>query len=234
MVKRSRPGPLRYFLVLSLHPPYALLVLAAVVAIGVTTTVLDRKELDGGLGMVLFTQMFLASTGFVARARRGHFDPLLAGGATRGRIAAAHWAASIAPGAIAWAILAGMGAAAGAPDALSAIGGARAAALLIVSALSWAAGFWLPRGAAGMLWMALLMGLVVQRPELLAAPTGAGSVSTLILHIVSLAACPFLLLGQHPPLAPGALAGSLVLSIAAMCAVWRRAAVLDVYLLDRS
>ena len=234
MVNRTHPGPLRYFLVVRLHPTFALVMLAAVVAVGVATVSMQPDELDSGLGMVLFAQMFLASTGFVARSRQGHFDPLLTGARKRMHVAAAHWVASIAPGVAAWAMLTTIGAIAGAGNVMSAIGGSRAAALFIVSALAWGVGFWLPRGAAGMLWMALLMGLVMQRPELLAVPAGSGTIFTVAIHTATLIVCPFLLLGKHPPLAQGAMAASVTLPVALLWAVWRRARALDVYLVDRS
>lgn len=234
MVNRTHPGPLRYFLVVRLHPTFALVMLAAVVAVGVATVSMQPDELDSGLGMVLFAQMFLASTGFVPRSRQGHFDPLLTHAEARMRIAAAHWAASIAPGVAAWAVLTAVAGIAGAANALSAIGGSRATALFIVSALAWGVGFWLPRGAAGMLWMALLMGLVMQRPELLAVPAGSGTIVTAAVHAATLIVCPFLLLGKHPPLAEGALVASVALPLALVWSVCRRARSLDVYLVDRS
>jgi hypothetical protein len=234
MVKRDQPAPLRYFLAVRLHPTFALVILAAIVAVGLATLSMQPDELDAGLGMVLFAQMFLASTGFVSRSRQGHFDPLLTRADKRVQVAAAHWLASIAPGVAAWAVLTVTAALAGAADVMSAIGGARAAALLIVSALAWGIGFWLPRGAAGMLWMALLMGLVMRRPELLAVPAGSGPLLTLAAHTATLIACPFLLLGKHPPLAQGALAASVVLPLVLLCGVCRRARALDVYLVDRT
>ena len=237
MVKRAGPAglrPLRYFFVIGLHPPYALVILVVIVATGIVTLTLDASELDAGLGMVLFAQMFLASTGFVVRARRGHFDPLLTHSSDRARIAAAHWFASTFPGVSAWVMLVIIAAIAGAPDAASPIAGGRAAALLIVSAVSWAAGFWLPRGAAGMLWMALLMGLVVQRAELLAVPAGGSGAVSFAAHTATLLVCPFLLLGKHPPLAPGALPAATALPLVLLFVVWRRARGLDVYLVDRS
>jgi hypothetical protein len=233
MVNRSFPGPFRFFFVIGLHPLYTLIVLGAVLAVGVATMSMQPAELDAGLGMVLFAQMFLASTGFVPRARQGHFDPLLAGASSRVRVAAAHWTVSILPGGVAWAVLAVMALLWGTPAAWSAMFGSRGASLVIVSASAWAAGFRLPRGAAGMLWMALLMGLVMQRADLLAVPAGSGSWTTFLLHTGTLILCPFLLLGTHPPLARGALAAAVIVPLVLLCAVCRSARSLDVYLVDR-
>jgi hypothetical protein len=234
MVTATACDPVRYFLTIGLHPRYALVLLCVVTAIGVGTTWIDPKELDAGLGMILFAQMFLASSGFAGRARRGHFDPLLIDGGRRVRTAAAHCLVSILPGVTAWLLLAVVAVIARAPAALSAFAGSRAAALTIVSALSWAAGFWLPRGAAGMLWMALLMLLVLQRADLLAVPAGSGAFAAVALHAATLTVCPFLLLGQHPPLAPGAVPGAMVLPILLVWSMWRHSRALDVYLRDPS
>lgn len=234
MVTAAGAGPARYFAVVGLHPIYALIVLTAIVIVGAVTLWLDPAELDSGLGMILFAQMFLASTGFLVRARQGHFDPLLAGRRSRAAVVAAHWVVSIAPGVMAWLVIVGAAVVVGNQSAVSAVAGWRAAALLIVSTLSWAVGFRLPRGAAGMLWIALLMVLVTQRAELLAAPAGTGPIGTGVLHAATLIVCPFVLLGAHPPLGRGAVEAAVVLSLAVLFGVWRHSRALDIYLVDRS
>jgi hypothetical protein len=234
MVNAARPNPLRYFVVVGIHPTYGLALLAAILVVGLLTIRADARELDSGLGLVLFAQMFLASSGFMGRARQGHFDPMLTRFRSRARVAAAHWVVSIAPGVIAWFTLSVAGAIAGSPAAGSAMGGSRAAALLIVSALAWVVGFALPRGAAGMLWVALLMVLVLQRAELLAAPARAGTLAAGALHAATLITCPFLLLGRHPAAAPGAFAAAVIVPLLLLAWVCRRARELDIYLVDRS
>ena len=84
-------SPLRYFIVVALHPGHNLVILAAVTLLGVWTIAMSPGELDSALGMLLFVQMFLASTGFLPRARRGHFDPLLTSTQDRRAIVVAHW-----------------------------------------------------------------------------------------------------------------------------------------------
>jgi len=227
-------GPVRYFAVVGLHPTYALIALAMIALLGVVTVWLDAAEIDSGLGMVLFSQMFLASTGFVVRARQGHFDPLLTGRSRRTAVAAAHWLVSIAPGLAAWLTVSLAGWFVGSPAVTSAIAGSRAAGLLIVSTVAWALGFALPRGAAGMLWTSLLILLVMQRAELLAAASEGGTIAAIVRHAATLLVCPFVLLGRHPPVAPGAIAMALVVSLMVLLAVWRRSRDLDIYLVDRS
>ena len=74
---------MKYFMLVGNRPPYSLAALAAVTAFGVGTTEITPTELDAGLGMVLFVQMFVASSGFVVSARRGHYDPVLLHGINR-------------------------------------------------------------------------------------------------------------------------------------------------------
>ena len=231
-MRTSAAGPVRYFAVVGLHPTYALLALASVVIIGLATIWLDQAALDSGLGMILFAQMFLASTGFMPRARQGHFDPLLTGPFSRTRIAAAHWLMSIAPGAGAWLVVAAAASLLGSSSVLSAVAGSRAVALLIVSTVSWALGFGLPRGAAGMIWSALLMVLVTQRVDVLAAPIGASVLDAGLRHFLAVVVCPFVLLG-HPVLAVGALPAASVIPIAALLLVVRRSRGLDICLVER-
>jgi hypothetical protein len=225
----------RFFGLVGLHPPYALAILAVVVGVGIWTTSVSPGELDSGLGMVLFVQMFLASSGFLIRARRGHFDPLLVGG--RGRIGVMmwHWIVSVTPGVAGWLCLAAAGYALGSPAARSAVIGSRAAALFIVSAVAWAAGFTLARGAAGVVWVAALLGLLLRRTDLLAPASPLSWPGVIALrHAVTLVVCPFLLIGNHILLAPGAIWVATLLSAVPLLLVWRQSSALDVFLVDRA
>ena len=234
MVSNKTIVSARYFLVIGLHPVYALVALVVIVTVGMVTLWLDPAELDSGLGMILFAQMFLASTGFVMRARQGHFDPLLTGRWRRGSVVASHWAVSTAPGVVSWLVVVGAAWLTGSAAALSAIAGRRAAALVIVSAIAWTLGFALPRGAAGMLWMALLMVLVTQRAELLAASTGAESFATIVWQASIIIACPFLLLSNRPAVPASAIGIALGLSLMLLAYVMQRSRTLDICLVDRS
>jgi hypothetical protein len=225
---------LRYLWVVGTHPSYALVVLAAVVSLGIWTVTMNPGDLDSGFGMLLFVQMFLVSSGFVVRARRGHFDPLLIRVRARWRVATAHWMVSMGPGLVAWAVLAGVGAAVGSPAAPSAFVGGRMAALLIVSSVGWAAGFMLPRGAAAVAWLAVLIGLLVERVDLLvSSPTPPAGVLLFLRHVMTLLACPFLLLGSHPPVVFGSELGALCVAAALVLIVLRAARTLDICLVDR-
>jgi hypothetical protein len=227
--------PARFFGAVGLHPPYALAILGAIVAIGLWTTSLSPGELDSALGMLLFVQMFLASSGFLVRARRGHFDPLLIGAGDRTDALVWHWIVSVAPGVGGWVCIAGAGYYLGSPVALSAFVGGRAVALFIVSALAWVAGFALPRGAAGVVWLAALLGLLLARTDLLSPAFDlSASAGAALRHVATLVLCPFLLIGNHRLVAPGAICAAGLVAAVPLLAVWRRSGGLDLYLVDRT
>ena len=70
---RVHPG--RYLAVVGVHPRYAIVAMAAIAVLGLVTLWLNASELDSGLGMILFGQMFLASSRFVARANQLQHAP---------------------------------------------------------------------------------------------------------------------------------------------------------------
>ena len=234
MVSAPRVHPVRYLAVIGIHPLYAMIAIAAITSLGLVTVWFDAAELDSALGMILFAQMFLASSGFVVRARQGHLDPLLTNRPDRTPIVVLHWALSVAPGVLAWSIAAGAGLFLGSPAATSAFTGKRAAGLVVVSSIAWALGFALPRGAAGMLWMAGLLAVLTQRVELLPDALAAPVPGTVLRHALTLTLCPFLLVGNQPAVAPGAICAALLLSFVLLLVVWRRAGGLDIYLVDRA
>lgn len=221
------PSPVRFFLALRLHPPYALIVLAAVTAVSLWTVALSPSEVDSGLGMVLFIQMFLGSTGFLPAARRGHFDPVLAGSYGRTPAAIAHWVVSIGPGAAAWAAITGVAYGFGGPAPLSAIDARRAAALFIVSAVAWSAGFAFTRGGAGAGWIAALLVLLVRHVAPIPA-SGTLSPLTALRHAAALVLCPFVLMGPTPPIATGAIPLAIAASTAVLLVFWRCADRVDI------
>jgi hypothetical protein len=230
-------SPLRYFLAVNLHPRHNLAALAGVTGIGLWTVAMSPGELDSALGMLLFVQMFLASTGFVTRARRGHFDPILTSASRRSAVVVSHWFASALPGVVGWAIVASVDWAYGGSAAASALMGRRLLALAIVSAITWTAGFRLSRGAAGALWAALLVAVLLRRSDLLGVvPTigGSSSILRVLRHAAAVTMCPFLLLGAATPLAPGSIAVAGCGTAVALLSVWRAADRVDIYLRDRT
>lgn len=213
-------SPLRFFLTLRLHAPYALIVLTGVALVSVWTVALSPSELDSGLGMVLFVQMFLASSGFVPAARRGHFDLVLAGSYSRVPVAIAHWIVSIAPGVAAWAAITAAAYWFGSPAVSSAITGQRAAALFIVSAVAWSAGFAVTRGAAGVAWIGALVALLVRHVTLISA-NATVSLLTVLWHAAVVVLCPFVLIGPTPAVATASILIAIALPTVTLIAIWR-------------
>jgi hypothetical protein len=224
------PASVPFFLAVGVLPAYALLGLAAVLAIAVLTVLLDPSQLDQGLAMILFVQMFLASTGFLKRARRGHFDPLLVDRERRFPIVAAHCAVSVAPGLLAWFAFSATAAAAGNPIAMSALFGARAVAILIVSALAWSVGFAFPRGAAGAIWLALFVFIVTMRGSVEGMGHAVGAFMSAAMTVL---VCPFVLLGLRH-LATSAICVALTAALAVLAGVCWYAERLDCSLVDCS
>ena len=219
----TRISAVRYFLAVRLHAPYALAILTVVVVLGLYLVVANPfTGLDDGLGMLLFVQMFLASTGFTERARRGHFDPLLTMERSRRHAVAAHWLVSILPGASGWLLLCVVGLAFGSSAAWTTVAGPRLAALFIVSAVAWVVGFGMARGTAGFLWTAGLFATVMQRTDLLTSLSPA-----LILL------CPFALF-RNDPIDAWPVAAAVMLACVPLLFVWRHAPNLDVYLQEPS
>jgi len=213
----------RYFLTLRLHAPYALTILLTVLVVGLYLALANPPAgLDDGLGMVLFVQMFLASTGFMERARRGHFDPLLTVSQSRAGALAAHWLVSILPGVVGCTLMCAAGVATGASATWTRAFGARWAALFIVSALAWVAGFAMARGTAGFLWTAALFATALQRSELLT------SVSPAVILF-----CPFVLI-RNDPIEAWRIAVAAVLALVTLLLVWRRGRNLDLNLVEQS
>jgi len=231
----TTPSSPRFFMMSGLHPLYAVLILAVIVGIGVWTTIVSPAELDSALAMVLFIQMFLASTGFLVPARRGHFDPLLVAKGRRTAPMVWHWAVSAAPGVAAWLGVASVGYMVGSPSAASALIGGRAAAIAIVSFVAWAAGVALPRAAGGVIWLAVLLALLIGRAELLPGPAShviAGADWIVLRQALTLVICPFLLIGRHPAVGPAAVSAAVLVAIVMLLVVLRRAERLDLYLMD--
>ena len=62
----TRLSPVRFFLAVRLHAPYALVVCAIVFFLGLAMIAAGPTNgVDDGMGMLLFVQMFLSSSGFM-------------------------------------------------------------------------------------------------------------------------------------------------------------------------
>lgn len=223
----------RFFFALRPFPGYGLVALTAIAAYGAVAVAWSPEELDSALGLLLFVQLFIASSGFAPTARRGHFDPMLGHGRHRVAALASQWAASTAPGLLAWFLVASSGLLAGSSGAWSAVAGTRAAAFFIVSALSWSAGFAFPRGAGGVLWTAALMWLLLRHADLLAWAGSEDTTAGLLRTAAAIVICPFLLIGSHLQAGVPAVTAACGFVLAVLLLTWRLGARLDVYLVER-
>ena len=135
-----------------MHGAFAAAVVAAALALGLHAT-----EPSAALAPVFLLQTLAASSGFAVPARRGHYDLLLTSGVSRLRIGVAHLVASILPGVLCWMGIAALEAisSGGFPGVSLASG--TWAALMIVSALSWAATVPLPRLTGGIVWLLIFV-----------------------------------------------------------------------------
>jgi hypothetical protein len=79
------------------------------------------------------------------------------------------------------------------------------------------------------------LGCSVRGTDLL-APVSAmpGSSATALRHAVTLLVCPFLLIGNHVLVTPGAICAAALLASVSLLGVWRLSRGLDIYLVDRT
>lgn len=192
-----RVSAVRFFLVVSPPAAWLRLALTATVVLGCATLWFNPADVDSAYGGILLLQMFGMSSGYAAQAARGYFDPLLVGRRSRRGTALAHLAATALPGMLAWTIVAAAASLLGRfSDAASP---SRTVALLLVTAVAWAAGLALPRLTAGALWSLLLVAVAMSRwsvallPMIEPAPSSFPQVARAALLC---AGCPFLLLGR--------------------------------------
>jgi len=144
---------IRFFRVVSPIPQLMIGTFAVLTAVGAAGIVADPRRASGALAPVMLLQLFAASSGFAAPARRGHYDLLFSRGGRRVGVVVTHWAASILPGVTSWIAMAMVEAFAieGARVALFASG--TCAAMCLVSTLPWALTAALPRFSGGIGWL---------------------------------------------------------------------------------
>jgi len=105
---------------------------------------------------LLVLHIFAASSGFGLAMRRGHYDLVLTRGVSVVGLMTAHWLASIVPGLTAWLTVAAVEhvVSRGEPAALTS---GSALAFLLASSFPWALTTPLPRFAAAIGWLVLLV-----------------------------------------------------------------------------
>jgi hypothetical protein len=149
----------RALAVLLRPPPAILLAMAALIAWAGYLVVVAPDDLRAPYVVLLLCQSFAASTGYATRARRGHFDQVLAGQPSRARFALVHASMSTMVGGIAWCTLSVL-------DALGAGGHwplgftpKALAAFVYISTLAWALSVPFSRYSAGVCWLIVAIGL---------------------------------------------------------------------------
>jgi hypothetical protein len=187
-------GPIRYFAAVPLQSPVMLAGLALVTASGLLQLFLVRGSGGEVVITLLLLQTFSVSAGFAIPARRGHYDPLLTGGASRHAVVGGHFVMSVLPGAAAWLLL-------GVTERV--LGGAAvwssgsAVALALVSVGGWSITAGLPRLSGGVVWLVLLLtGLgwpTPLRQDILTVAVGVGAIET---RAAVYLLCPLLVAGR--------------------------------------
>jgi hypothetical protein len=193
-----RASSLRFLLVVSPPAMWMYVAFAASVLMGAATLWLNPKDVDSAFGSILLLQMFSASSGFAGSAAHGYFDPILASGRSRNRIAMGSLVASTVPGIAAWLIIVLIAAALG--QAGTALRLHRFVALILVSTIAWAGGLALPRMAAGGLWAFVLLTVALSRGAvadyLVVVQSPPAGIQDALASAAAFAICPYLLLGE--------------------------------------
>jgi hypothetical protein len=189
-------GATRYFTTTGLHSTYLLFVMGAVTLSGVALLISDSSKGPEAVGPLALVQMFASASGFAVPARRGHFDLLLTGGATRISVALTHLALSIVPGLMMWLVIGVVEMATARTLAPKAFASGTAVLFMLLSGPAWALTIGLPRLSGAIGW---LLTMALWR----AAGFNDDSVYSNVL-------CPFVLIGR--PLT-GDLAGTAAAAI---------------------
>jgi hypothetical protein len=148
--------PLRFFRIMTTQPSLIVWTFVVLVLIGVVAVVRDPSRSVGAMAPMLLLQLFAASSGFEMPARRGHYDLLLTSGHRRVWMALVHWGTSVAPGVVAWLVLAAVERIASNGSETGLLASGTVAAIGLVSTLPWAITVRLPRYSGGIGWLLVL------------------------------------------------------------------------------
>lgn len=134
-------------------------VLALAAAFGVWSVSVVPGDIGAPYALLLFCQLFAASSGFRPAANAGYYDLALVRGASRRELALCHWLLSSGPGWLAWLLVSGvetcfLGTGVAVGGATTSVVG-----LLVVSTITWVTTLPTSRFIGGAGWL-LVMGLV--------------------------------------------------------------------------
>jgi hypothetical protein len=137
----------------------------SVLAVSATLAAASAGVPSAPLPALLVLQIFAASSGVAGPARRGYYDALLSRGIGRAQILCGHWLASVAPGAVCWAAVALLDRLAHYGDGPNrAVASGSLVALWLASSVPWAATVALPRFAAAIAWLMVLVSVLTALP----------------------------------------------------------------------
>ena len=139
--------------------PAVLLAFVALIVWAGYLTVTAPGDLRGPYIVLLLCQSFAASTGYAMRARRGHFDALLAGRLSRTRFAVTHASISAALGAVVWSTISVLDALGGGGHWPLGLTPTAIATFIYISAVAWAGSVPFSRYSAGVVWLVVAVGL---------------------------------------------------------------------------
>ncbi len=201
--------------------PAILLVMVIVIAWAGYLVVAAPDDLRAPYIVMLLCQSFAASTGYATRARRGHFDQLLAGRRSRLHFALAHASTSIAYGAAAWFVISGLEALAAGGRWPLGIAPTALVAFAYISAIAWGLSVPSSRYAIGVVWLIVTVGLAASGRLVALRNSYATSVETWAGVLKSTGAAlvfpPFIV--AEPTFASPMLIGIMVLAGAAALAI---------------
>jgi hypothetical protein len=147
----------RFFAVVSPLSPLMTATFGVVAVVTGLALVVDPSRGVAAVTPVLVLQLFAASSGFAAPARRGHYDLLLTRGISWWQAAVVHWAMSTLPGLCAWIALGIAQRVASAGARADIFAGGTCAAMFVASALPWALTVSLPRFAGAIGWLLVMV-----------------------------------------------------------------------------
>jgi hypothetical protein len=217
-----RPSPTRFFWTVlrpaSVIAGGAVLVIAA----SVGQRWANARRFDEIVGMTMVCQMFIASSGYVERTARGHFDQVLVVGNNRLSVAAAHWMVSVAPGLPAWSLAAAIDGVSGRAHWPAALTPPALVGLLYVSTACWAGTLRFGRYLAGAVWCGAMFVIgASQHIHVLRAwyLHGAGTDAGLFHASAAALVCP-VFLAVNPELADWRVVGVVLAAALACGAGW--------------
>lgn len=155
-----------YFRIVAPVPALVSALTVTVFAACAVLAVAAPETTSAPLASLLVLQIFAASSGVVVPARRGYYDPLLSRGVSRLQVLWGHWLASTAVGAACWAGIAVLERLSSGPVTHDrALASGSLVALWLVSSVPWATNVALPRFAAAIAWLVMLVGMLTTVPS---------------------------------------------------------------------